>query len=146
MFSMLTWWLELPKEDSLKILWLIFKWRRYSPFHKTLPRSSLQMHWISVRFLWNGRCLNFQPLEKNEKKVIEVWAKKTFIKEVLFTHFWENCKKVKIQDTGPKKAQFVNVLYQKRCFPFLWLYFYLFLHFSQKWPKYIDTSGHFVFY
>ena len=23
---------------------------RYSPFHKTLPRYSLQMHWISVRF------------------------------------------------------------------------------------------------
>ena len=22
----------------------------YSPFHKTLPRSSLKMHWISVRF------------------------------------------------------------------------------------------------
>ena len=22
----------------------------YSPFHKTLPKSSLQMHWISVRF------------------------------------------------------------------------------------------------
>ena len=22
----------------------------YSPFHKTLPRSSLEMHWISVRF------------------------------------------------------------------------------------------------
>ena len=22
----------------------------YSPFHKTLPKSSLQVHWISVRF------------------------------------------------------------------------------------------------
>ena len=23
---------------------------KYSPFHKTLPKSSLRMHWISVRF------------------------------------------------------------------------------------------------
>ena len=23
---------------------------KYSPFHKTLPKSSLKMHWISVRF------------------------------------------------------------------------------------------------
>ena len=27
---------------------------RYSPFHKTLPKSSLQMHWISVRFYETG--------------------------------------------------------------------------------------------
>ena len=27
---------------------------RYSPFHKTLPRSSVQMHWISVRFYEMG--------------------------------------------------------------------------------------------
>ena len=26
----------------------------YSQFHKTLPRSSLQMHWISVRFYEMG--------------------------------------------------------------------------------------------
>ena len=27
---------------------------KYSPFHKNLPRSSLQMHWISVRFYEMG--------------------------------------------------------------------------------------------
>ena len=26
----------------------------YSQFHKTLPKSSLQMHWISVRFYEMG--------------------------------------------------------------------------------------------
>ena len=26
----------------------------YSPFHKTLPKSSLRMHWISVRFYEMG--------------------------------------------------------------------------------------------
>ena len=27
---------------------------KYSPFHKTLPKSSLKMHWISVRFYEMG--------------------------------------------------------------------------------------------
>ena len=26
----------------------------YSPFHKTLPNTSLQMHWISLRFYEMG--------------------------------------------------------------------------------------------
>ena len=36
---------------ELKILKYIFV---YSPFHKTLPRTSSQMHWISVRFYEMG--------------------------------------------------------------------------------------------
>ena len=31
----------------------------YSQFHKTLPKSSLQMHWISVRFYEMGDTQNF---------------------------------------------------------------------------------------
>ena len=37
----------------------------YSLFHKTLPRSILQMHWISVRFCEMGdmyKCLNSMQL------------------------------------------------------------------------------------
>ena len=34
----------------LLMLWLFI----YSPFHKTLPKSSLRMHWISVRFYEMG--------------------------------------------------------------------------------------------
>ena len=32
----------------------IFHSLRYSPFHKTLPRSSKEMHWIWVRFYEMG--------------------------------------------------------------------------------------------
>ena len=32
---------------------------RYSQFHKTLPISSFQMHWISVRFYNMGDILTF---------------------------------------------------------------------------------------
>ena len=42
-------------------------------------------------------------------------------------HFWENCKKVKIEVTGFKKAQFLNI-------------------FSKMGLEYIDPSGHFVFF
>ena len=34
----------------------------YSPFHKTLPKSSLQMHWISVRFYEMGDPFSWIPL------------------------------------------------------------------------------------
>ena len=34
----------------------------YSPFHKTLPKSSLQIHWISVRFYEMGdTILKYSP-------------------------------------------------------------------------------------
>ena len=36
-----------------RIRWQIISFW-YSPFHKTLPRSSLQMHWVSVRFYEMG--------------------------------------------------------------------------------------------
>ena len=35
----------------------------YSPFHKTLPKSSLQMHWTAVSFLWNGRYIKMVERE-----------------------------------------------------------------------------------
>jgi len=38
---------------------------KYSPVHKTLPSSSLQMHFISVRFLWNGRYITWHILVSN---------------------------------------------------------------------------------
>ena len=41
---------------------------RYSPFHKTLPIISLQIHWISVRFYEIGdrkKCNN--NIKKNDK-------------------------------------------------------------------------------
>ena len=34
----------------------------YSPFHKTLPKSSLQLHWISVRFYEMGDKWQFDDL------------------------------------------------------------------------------------
>ena len=43
----------------------------YSPFHKTLPRSSLKMHLISVKFYEMGG-KDFLPLEKNERKCMEM--------------------------------------------------------------------------
>ena len=46
--------------------------------------------------------LNFTTIEE-KKQVLEVWDTKNFIK------FWENCKKVKIELTGPKKVIFLNV-------------------------------------
>ena len=36
---------------------------RYSPSHKTLPRSSIQMHLISVRFYEMGNNINRQALD-----------------------------------------------------------------------------------
>ena len=33
---------------------ILCSYSTYRPFHKTLPRSSLQMHWISVRFCEMG--------------------------------------------------------------------------------------------
>ena len=39
---------------SVYVLYFVFVCQWYRPFHKTLPRSSLQMHWISVRFYETG--------------------------------------------------------------------------------------------
>ena len=38
-------------------------WSNYSLFHKTLPNSSLLMHWISVRFY--KTCFSYSHLKKN---------------------------------------------------------------------------------
>ena len=44
----------VKKKFFLKKIWnWELKWR-YSPFHKTLPKSNLQMLWISVRFYEMG--------------------------------------------------------------------------------------------
>ena len=80
------------------------------------------------------RYLTFQPLKKKKKKVIEVWATKNFKKDKIrgrvniFRCIFEKiAKKVKIEVTGFKKAQFLNI-------------------FSKMGLEYIDPSGHFVFF
>ena len=63
-------------------------------------------------------------------------------------HFCENCKKVKIEVTGPKKVNFFNVfrqIIQKRRVSVPVTSFLTFLHFSKKCAEYIDPSGRFVF-
>ena len=81
-----------------------------------------------------------------KKWVLDVWATKNCHKRqndqkgrYTTAHTWENCKKVKIGVTGPKKVNFfmfTDELTLNYVFPFLWLHF---LHFSQKcarvcWP------------
>ena len=41
----------------------------YSLFHKTIPRSSLQMHWISVRFY---EICDTKLLQKRYKNLLKV--------------------------------------------------------------------------
>jgi len=40
----------------------------YSPFHKTLPRSSLQIHWISERFYEMGDIITLKLVREHVKK------------------------------------------------------------------------------
>ena len=53
----------LIKED-----WLI-----YRPFQKTLPKSSLQMHWISVRFYEMGDSGHWQILILQNREKTEIF-------------------------------------------------------------------------
>ena len=51
--------ISLAENIKLSIFWrnfclFFYAPMTYSPFHKTLPKSSLQMHWISVRFYEMG--------------------------------------------------------------------------------------------
>ena len=41
-------------ETTFHIYLSLYQLCYYSPFHKTLQRSSIQMHWISVRFYESG--------------------------------------------------------------------------------------------
>ena len=58
---------------------------RYSRFHKTLPRSSLQIHWISVRFYEMGDSKTEMQFYRNQfhchwiiKKIQPPWYKLIF--------------------------------------------------------------------
>ena len=41
---------------------------KYSQFHKTLPRSSLQIHWISERFYEMGDIITLKLVREHVKK------------------------------------------------------------------------------
>ena len=54
--------------------------------------------------LYMPEIFNFSTFGK--KGGLEVWATKIPKDRYTMAHFWVNCKKVKIEVTGPKKAQF----------------------------------------
>ena len=57
--------LQIKNAQSSKAIWDMIK-LLYSPFHKTLPKSSLKMNWISVRFYEMGdSCMNQIIKNKN---------------------------------------------------------------------------------
>ena len=45
----------------------------YSAFHKTLPKSSLKIHWISVRFYAMGDSFNLIDICGPSKTIINKW-------------------------------------------------------------------------
>ena len=128
----------------------------YRSFHKTLPRSSAFINWISVRFYGTGCTSNFLVRTSprccsrgspggwikisdgdiklyNNLEVLEVWATKKFIKDKMTARvdilwcIFDRTAKIQIEVTGSKK---VNLFSDKL---------------TKNAPEYIDPSGHFFY-
>ena len=64
LYSVKTWFLKILSVSQL------YRWFHnflYSPFHKTFPNYSLQMHWISIRFYEIGASSWISLLIKDPK-------------------------------------------------------------------------------
>ena len=51
-------------KDLVVLLTQKYHFFKYSPFHKTLPKSGSKIHWISVRFYEMGDSKDSDPPEK----------------------------------------------------------------------------------
>ena len=62
----------------------------YSPFHKTLPRSSFLMHWISVRFYEMGDTWKTDTLIKKYNIQYMLGRQALLITHIIYKICWED--------------------------------------------------------
>ena len=99
-------WIKANKKLFVILMWIEkYKKRNYSQFHKTLPKSSLQKHWIWGRFYEMGDSEKYfafstwatviffylrLPLQCRKKRK-ETWHRFVFILIAFLGFFSQNC-------------------------------------------------------